>query len=250
MKKIFVRLGITISLPIISLIAFILFPGISYANKTDFEGLVVYHNLPLEEGYENILRSSIKLVEKSELFDKEFIVELCLDDQSWYPMVISSVKGPAFGFGLANKVVLKSDASFADNKAIGYGQSWNLAELIAHEMIHTYQFNRYGFGTLSTPTWKLEGYAEYVSRSQGELSLLNKSIELMLIERKKAGGSHWVWIKIKDGSGLPSQYLVDKILVQYLMEIETLTYDQVKKDTRPRIEVEQQVLKWFDKQIQ
>ncbi len=227
------------------MIAFIAFPSFSYGSKTDFEGLTIYHNTPLEEGYENVLRDVMKLVKTSELYDEEFAIELCLDDQSWYPRVINEIRGPAFGFGLANKVILKSKASFIDNKAYGYGQSWQLAELIAHEMIHTFQYNKYGFETLSTPFWKQEGYAEVISRAGRSNYDLVSSISLMISEREKVGGDHWVWITLEDESGVPSEYLRSKNLIQYMMEVEKSNYDQILEDQRTREEVESFMMDWY-----
>lgn len=244
MKKILIRLGITILIPFIILITFILFPGISYAHKTVIEDIIVYHQEPLERGIHEIISNSLAITKTSEVYDPSFNVQLCLDDGSVYPSVIKLVKGRAFGYGLANKVILKSETNVSTNKALGYGQAWNLEELIAHEMIHTYQYNHYGFGTLRTPTWKLEGYAEYQSRKRGQLSDLTTSIDLLLLERAKAGDNQWFWIQLEDGTGLPSQYLRDKILIQYLMEVEGLTYQEIKNEERAAQVVEAQALTW------
>lgn len=246
MKKLLVRLGITVSIPIITLIAFILFPGISYSKKIQIENVSVYYNTHLDESAQDLVKQSLEIVKTSELFDARFKIDLCLDDDSNYAYLINKLKGPAFGFGIGNKVILKCHANFKTNQAVGYGEAWDLKEL-THELIHTYQYHKYGLGTLKTPTWKLEGYAEYISRSKSKLNSLHESIDFMLIEREKAGGSDWVWIKLEDGTGFPSQYLVDKILIQYLMEIEQLSYTQIKKDERLREAVEEQALNWFRK---
>lgn len=244
MRKILIRLGITILIPFIILITFILFPGISYAHKTVIGDVTIYHHQPLDPGMHQIISNSLAITKTSELYDADFKVQICLDDGSVYPSVIQLLKGRAFGYGLANKVILKSEANVSSNQALGYGQAWNLQELIAHEMIHTYQYNHYGFGTLRTPTWKLEGYAEYQSRKKGQLKDLGASIDLLLSERSKAGNVQWFWIQLEDGTGLPSQYLRDKILIQYLMEVEGLTYQEIKNEERAAQVVEAQALTW------
>lgn len=245
MKKLLIRLGITISIPVISLVAFILFPALSYAKSVKVENATIYYNTTLDSKALQLLNESLELVSHSELFDPAFHIDICLDDQSNYAYVLDKLKGPAFGFGVGNKVILKCRADFAEDKAIGYGQAWNLTELIAHEIIHTYQYNRYGFKTLMTASWKLEGYAEYISRSRSEFSELESSIKLMLTEREKAGGSQWVWIKMEDETGFPSQYLADKVLVQYLMEIENLSYNDILEDKRSRVMLEEQAIDWY-----
>ncbi|MEO9485374.1 MAG: hypothetical protein ABJG47_18085 [Ekhidna sp.] len=250
MKKILIRLGITISIPMLSLIAFILFPGLSYAKKVQVENISIHYNTSLDVEATSLLHESLKMIKKSELFDPDFKIDLCLDDESNYAFLFDKLRGPAFGYGVGNKVILKCEADFKTNKAIGYGQAWDLAELIAHEIIHTYQYHHYGFATLKTPSWKLEGYAEYISRSESSYSELNTSIDLLLSEREKVGESHWVWIKLDDGTGFPSQYLADKVLVQYLIEIEELNYNQISNDRRSRASIEDSALNWYhEKQL-
>lgn len=250
MKKILFRLGITVSIPVITLIVFILFPSLSYAEKAEVENVTIHYNTSLDPAAISILKESLELIKLSELYDPTFKIDICLDDESSYAYLFDKLKGPAFGYGVGNKVIFKCYADFVTNKAVGYGQAWNLSELIAHEMVHTYQYHKYGFGTLRTSSWKLEGYAEYISRSRGQLDELSSSIKLMLDERKKAGGSHWVWIKLEDGTGFPSQYLTDKVLIQYLMEVEQLSYDDIRKDKRSRASVEDLVLNWNQKKLQ
>ena len=246
MKKILVRLGITVSIPILTLIVFIFNPSFAYSKNIEAGNVTIYYNTELDSKAVSTVKESLNIIRHSELFDSQFKMDLCLDDHSIYPTVINKVKGPAFGFGLANKVVLACRADFESNKAVGYGESWNLTELLAHEMMHTLQYNSYGWSTLTTTTWKLEGYAEYISRSKGLLGNLDVSIQLMLNEQEKAGGSHWFWITLEDGTGVPSQYLADKVLVQYLMEIERLSYDQILNDERTRESVEELVLNWYN----
>ncbi len=244
MKKILIRLGITISPPVIALIAFILFPGASYAHKTFVNQVSIYHNSTLDLNYEKVVMDAINIVSLSELYDPDFSIDLCLDDQSIYPDIINRVKGPAFGFGLANKVILKCEADFTKNKAFGYGEAWNLTGLIAHEMVHTYQYNAYGFSTLSTPSWKLEGYAEYISRNQYGSDHLRQSIAFMEKEQEREGDKFWFWIKLKDETGIPSEYLRSKNLVHYLIEIEGLSYHQIRKDERSREDIKLAMMNW------
>ena len=162
MKKLFLRISLLIFLTLTSLVVILLFPQLSYGKATQFEQITIYHNQSLNPEYESILAESLRLIQQAEIYDSDFTIDLCLDDGSFYPNIMRKIKGDAFGYGYANKAVIACEINFEEDAAWRNGKNWGLTQLIAHEMLHCYQFHDIGFSTLNTPFWKLEGYPEYV----------------------------------------------------------------------------------------
>ena len=246
MKKLILRISALILITLVSLVFFLLFPQLSYARSTGFEGnITIYHTQELAAEYQVILGESLKMAQSSEIYDSNFSIDLCLDDGPYFPHFMELVKGPALGFGYANKVAIVCKVDFGTNKAHLHGKTWNLSGLIAHEMIHCHQFNVFGFSSLNTPIWKQEGYPEYITRitrDDADLKIgLTKFIQL-----KKDGLGDWDWVESNDGNGTLANYFKARLLVQYLMEIEQMTYKEILTDDRNEEEVENKMLEWFE----
>ncbi len=238
MKRILIRLGIVVSLPFFIFIVFVLFPGLLYGNTAGFGNVTVYSNGPIPIGIAETLNESVSLVRGSELFDPNWEIQVCLSE-GLYPKLVAKIQGPAFGYGFANKVVLNSALDWEKNYAELNGRKWQLSELIAHEMLHSFQYRVDGFATLRTPIWKLEGYPEVIARSGSAIARLAKSIEVLERARNLPDFHQWTWIELDNGTGIPAAYLRYKILVQYMMETEGLSYREVLSDERTAEQVEE-----------
>jgi hypothetical protein len=125
----------------------------------------------------------------------------------------------------------------------------NLAELLAHEMIHCLQANRYGmmkFNPFSHPVfWKLEGYPEYISRHT-EISEKGNSLSndidryLNLISNATD-----IWIADdKAGCDVPNYYYKGRLMIEYLMDIRNFSYDKILSDTISENEVFNEMIVW------
>lgn len=190
-------------------ICLILNPSILYAKHTKIKNINVYHNKDLPVGFENTMLKSISMVNTSEIYDLNFDIDICLNDDSYYTKIIEAIKGKGFAHGFYNKVVITSNTDFESNISELNSRKWNLYQLIAHEMIHCYQYNVYGLKTLSIPAWKLEGYAEYIARG----TTLNKDITEEEIQDS--------WVNFSDGTGCPITYFNDYKKVKDLMASST-----------------------------
>jgi hypothetical protein len=238
-KKVVLRTGAVLGLCFILLLGIVLNPSLLYSKSSEYGNTTVYHNQELPKEFTSVLRESKKLTRSSEIYDAHFHIDLCLNDGSSYPKMIQLIKGPAFAHGFYNKVVITSEANFAANHAIINGRKWNLTQLIAHEMLHCYQYNTYGFGTFKFPMWKLEGYPEYISR-KGTATDLIANIDLLLDTDSDEG-----WIDFQDGTGSGLNYYQDRLLVQFLMEIKGWNYQQIVDDNTSRDQVEASMMKWY-----
>ena len=180
------------------------------------------------------------------MYDPTVKFEVCLNDGSIYPAIIQKILGPAFSYGFYNKVVLKSNINCKENYAELNDYHWNLTQLITHEETHCLQFNKLGFWESNpmgkNPTWKWDGYPEYVSRQgEGEKDLV-KNIERLIFCEKTDNNN---WIQFPDSTGTVIPYYKNWLLMQYCIEIKKMTYIQVLNDTTNEESINQEMMKWF-----
>jgi len=53
----------------------------------------------------------------------------------------------------------------------------------------------------------------------------------------------------EDGTGIPYSYLRGKVMVQYLHEVEGMSYDQILKDSRSEQQVESALREWYQQAL-
>ncbi len=244
-KKILVSSAVILAIPIATLVLLVLFPSWSYAHSTERGAVTVYSNAEMQEVDWQVIEKGLEIIRTSELYDEDFRFDLCLDEGAAYPRIMERIMGPAFAYGYYNKVVLASSADFRRNEADWNGRRWQLDEVIAHEMIHCLQYNAYGFETLNTPFWKHEGYCELVAGRLRSDHDLMASMEVLVKQEARDDHHEWAWIQRENGLGLPYSYLKAKVLVQYLREVEDLSYDEILTDERTQETTEYQLRDWY-----
>lgn len=213
-------------------------PSLTYAAHSTISGFSVYHQSQIPSEAEKILSEAHAIVQGSDLYSEEWKLDICLKDGSVYPEFIQKLKGKAFGYGYYNKVVLGTEVDWTQNHAEINGVRWNLTELLAHEMVHCYQYYHYGLKTLKMPVWILEGYAEYVSRKpsqQGDFLALLDWADAHTGEN---------WLPMKDGTSMSGMYLQHRLLVQYMLEIEGKSFDDLVKTQPHPAQVRAAMIAW------
>lgn len=240
-----IRLTATFLLMAVILVVIILYPALTYANKTVHGHYTVFHRQPLHPTFTSHLDQAVELVRNSEYYDPQWKLDICLDDGAAYPSLIKKIWGRAFGRGFYNKVVLMEDTHYKENKVVLNGYAWNLEQLLAHEMIHCFQFHKRGLWKskpmAAIPDWKWEGYAEYISRrNPDQRGLLQNAGRLL---RPEARGDDW--IRFADGSGTLVLYYRYWLMVQYCMDIKKMRYGQLIDDTLPEEAVWKQLMDWY-----
>lgn len=245
-----IRLTATFLLMAILLVVIILYPALTYANKTVHNNYTVFHHQPLRPALLSHLDQATELVRSSEYYDPRWKLDICLDDGALYPHLVEKVWGRAFGRGFYNKVVLMGDARYKENKVVLNGYTWNLEQLLAHEMIHCFQFHKRGLWkskpVADIPDWKWEGYAEYISRRSPDQQDLFRNSERLLKAGEEARVNGWIWFA--DGSGTLLLYYRYWLMVQYCMDVKKMRYDQLIDDTLPEEAIWKQVMDWYSEQ--
>lgn len=234
------------------LLGIVLNPSLLYANRTTIGNYTIYHNSTLDQTFSARLDDATTLIKASELFDSNLKLDICLNDGSTYPKLIRFIRGQAFGWGFADKVVLMGNANNADNSVELNGYKWNLTQLIAHEETHCLQFHKFGFWKSNPiagyPNWKWEGYPEYVSRRNADQLDLTKNI-LRKLEQEKADADGWA-IYFSDNTISPREYYNAWLLVQYCLDIKKMSYESLLADTTSEQETSRQMMLWYSNQTQ
>lgn len=256
MRKIFKRIlklsSLAILTGILTIVFIILFPQRLFAHKLGYKKFTVYSNSQIDTAIKAILDNALTLVQRSELYDSNYKYNIILCYNSFYNKIDNKIlgTGPAARARLHNVIIKiridpKNDLAFPTfHKAC----ELNLTYLIAHEMIHCLQANKYGvikFNPFKHPEfWKLEGYPEYISKQNKigvDYSLIND------IDRYIDLKTHapTIWISSEEGGcEAPDYYYKGRLMMKYLIDIKHLSYDQILKDTISENTIYQEMVKW------
>ncbi|WP_157887178.1 hypothetical protein [Hymenobacter sp. PAMC 26628] len=222
-------------------------PGLLYANRTATAHYVIYHNRSLDPALLPRLEQVRTIVQQSSCFDSTLRLNICLNDGSRYPNLIEKLWGPAFAWGFYHNVVLSGEANPAANYLYLNGYKWNLVQLLAHEATHCYQVRRLGFWQSNPvaryPTWKWEGYAEYVARRGPNCPPLRQQIR-QLNQAAQATPHEW-GITLADSTNASREYANYLILTTYCLDVKKMTYRQLLADTTSEQTVHRQLANWY-----
>lgn len=134
------------------------------------------------------------------------------------------------------------------NTAISVRSTTDLTYLLAHEMIHVLQANKYGLLNFSPikhpPMWKLEGYPEYIARRE---TILHQDYDFIReIDRyvKLNSETQDIWLEVTENHFMPFYYYKGRLMVEYLIEIKGMTYDEILKDARSEEEIFDELIQW------
>lgn len=248
-KKWLLRLGLICLATMLILIGIVLNPGMFYSIKTKHNNCTIFHDKPLPKFWFQYQQQATAIVSKSEVYDSLLHLDICINDGSKYPNIIKNVFGDAYAWGFYNKVVLMCNVNDYDHYAEKNGYKWNLPQLIAHEMVHCYQYNKLGFWR-SNPIarialWKWEGYPEYVARQNRDQKDLKNNIARLLVMREINDTD---WVQFSDGTGVPVLYYKYWLLVQFCMDVKKMTFAQILEDKTEEEEIRNQMMRWYSDQ--
>lgn len=237
-------------------IAFIvLFPQNLFANKVKYKEFTVCSNDKIDDEIKTVLDNAMSIVRNSELYDPGYRYNLILCHNTFYNKIDNKIfgEGPAARTRL-NNLIIKVRIDAKNNLAFPTFRKAcqvNLTYLLAHEMIHCLQANKYGirkFNPFKHPEfWKLEGYPEYISRkperSNENYSLTNEINRYIDLKTKATD----IWIPTEEnGCEAPDYYFRGRLMVEYLMDVKHLSYDQILNDTLSENTIYQEMIKWKD----
>jgi hypothetical protein len=256
-KRILAGTLLTVIVTISGLATIIFFPQPLFANKMEYKQFKIYSNSEISKGIEIVLDNALGLVKKSELNDPTYTYDVFL----CYKSIFNKIDDKLLGYGPTaratdNNVVVKVNVDPTRNLAFptfrGNCEA-DLTYLVAHEMMHCLQENKYGklrFNPFHHPAfWKLEGYPEYISRQTKLTSQgydLKKEIDRYIDLESKLTD---IWISIEDGRcTAPKLYYKSRLMMEYLIDVKNLSYDKILNDTVSENEIYAEMLKWKTKE--
>lgn len=228
------------------LLIIVLNPILTYANKTTHNKFTIFHNKPIDALLFSSLDSAAMLLTRSEFYNNNLKLDICLNDGSSYPSIIKAIQGQAFAWGFYNKVVIYGKMNCKENFVQLNGYHWNLIQLVAHEMMHCIQYDRLGLiksnPIADIPNWKWEGYAEYISRqNSNQKSLINN------IDRQNQTDVNSWELTFEDNTITPKVYYNDWILTQYCLDIKKMSYQNLITDTTSEQSYKEEMMNWYKK---
>jgi hypothetical protein len=250
-KRIFKVTLVAFLAAVLTIVTIVLFPQHLFANKLTYKNFTICSNNKIDNNIKTVLDNAMILVEKSELYDTNYKYNIIL----CYNTVYNKIDDQLLGNGPSarttfNNIVVKVNIDAKNNLAFPTFHKAcevNLTELLAHEMTHCLQANKYDFLKFNPyrhpEFWKLEGYPEYVAK-HAELSnkdySLPKDIDNYIERKSKTKG---IWIKEGDCE-VPDYYYKGRLLMEYLIGIKQMAYDQTLKDTASENTVYEEMIKW------
>jgi hypothetical protein len=198
-----------------------LFPQALFPNSAAADGITIYSRHALTEDAYESARKAAELLRASELYDSNRTEKIFVCDSQGLFRFFVPRSASAFGasVGVTNHVFIAS-ADFTNDTAWRFGDRRNtrsLSSVIAHEVTHGLIRNRVGLiKEIRSPACILEGYCEYIA---GEGSFPEEEgMRLFLSGEEEASGSY--------------RYFVYRLVVQYLIENQHLTFMQIFDRTR------------------
>jgi len=229
-------------------------PNLSYAKQTQFDKVTIFHNQNLEKGTAIVIKNAIQIIKKSELYNEDLNIQLCLNDDKIYPNLHPFV-GEPLAFAIFDKTIVKNcKTNFNENVAEARWainnnelRKFDLTYLLAHEFTHNLQWKDYVDKTKpGFINWKLEGYADYIAREYQQDGKLIAKIEKYLSEESKEHIGFPVF-ELEDGTKQILSYYKYALVVQYLMEIKHLKFDQIYKLEQDIDQPYSEMIEWSKK---
>jgi hypothetical protein len=168
-----------------------------------------------------------------------------------YNEIDTKLLGPAMARCVDDNILLKVQADFNKNVLIGGNSKRNLKKTIAHEAMHFYQMKKYGamkFNPLNhPPTWKLEGYPEYIA-NQKDLKSSGYDLKNSIKKLKEFEKTGEYWIETEPGQLDPLVYYKGRVMIEYLIDIKHLTYSEILNKDVTEDKVINEMTTWYNKQ--
>ncbi|MFO0507584.1 MAG: hypothetical protein ACK5YS_01805, partial [bacterium] len=255
-KRVFAVTTLTILVTISGLATILLFPQPLFANKMEYKQFSVYSNDKITADIVPLLDNAMALVERSEIYDPNYQYDILLS----YNSLFNKIDDKLLGYGPSaratdNNVTIKVQVDIKHDlffPTFHRNCQSSLTYLLAHEMIHCLQAHKYGitkFNPIKHPEmWKLEGYPEYIARqpklTDKNYSLASEIDRYIELESKATD----IWVLIEEGKcEAPNYYYKGRLMIEYLMDIKHLSYDQILNDTTSSNAVYADMINWRNK---
>ncbi|WP_145221108.1 hypothetical protein [Gimesia alba] len=228
-KKIVSISGTLMLLAMMAYVWVLYYPQALFQHSLTHRNITVYSETKIDSRWKNVIDQSLSLIQDSELIETQPKINVFLVANSKYRRLESLLARPVLAKASQNNVFLNGDIYLNRIRIRGPVLEMHLIRTLAHEMTHCLENARYGMSSTALD-WKREGYAEYISHLRDRtapdyrLSTLLEQYESHIAD----SGSSSEWMKISDGVLVPPLYVRWRLLVEYLMDVKGMSYDQIR----------------------
>jgi len=254
-KKIISTIGIVLMVFIVGITTLILFPQPLFSNSYGYKNFRIYSEYKVNEDQFNVyIDKANELIKASELYDSTYSYDIFLANESFYNKIDDRILGEwSIARAIDNNVIIKNKVHEKLGQVENGNNKFDLDYVLAHEMIHCLQENKYGkrkFNPINhPPMWKLEGYPEYISRKRF-LKKEGRSLKLEIqdfLERTKNEENQFSIIQISSNESTPYVYYKSRLLTEYLIEVKGLSYHEILNDKRSEELIYKEMMEWYEK---
>lgn len=248
-KKIVATTVVILLVFVSGIIAIAVSPQMLFANELEHNKFSVYSSETYDENsLKIVLDDAYKLVEHSELHDPDLQFGILLAHNHFWNKIEDLRGEGVLARPLADNITIKVPINPELNEARSSRSTVNLTYLLAHEMVHVLQADKYGLLNFSPikhpPMWKLEGYPEYIARC-AQLNADAYSLRSEIQRYKElVEASDDMNVEVTEGHFMPFYYYKGRVMIEYLMDVKGMTYDEILKDDTTEELVYQEVLQW------
>lgn len=211
----------------------LVYPQVLFAHEVRYKNFTVYSRQPLDQSIYTVLDIVDAQLSASQINDATVEPKIFLtNSQKLYSLLSLYIGWNSFGKGyplLPTNNVFINEADVSRDlvfRKAATGSQRSLSGVISHEITHLHIRRKFGyFRNVMMPSWKKEGYAEYVAG--GSTLDYDSGVKLW-----KANPS--------DGTGY--QYFKYYLTVKYVLETDKITVEDLFNRVLDQAQLEQKVL--------
>ncbi len=207
------------------------FPEPLFAHKYSYKNFVIYSRTPIDDRIRAELDVVSQRLATSELNDPAIVHRVFITgSSSWYAFFNGPYRGAmARNYEFHNSIFVPQLDLTSGNVVHFDGTAAPIASILAHEMTHTLSQRRLGIiRSWRTPSWKKEGYAEYIGNPRTG-SLIE---DLRILDNAP------------DGLAVQKRYFEAALLWRYLADIRKMTFAEIMSDSVVRESVDEEMRAW------
>ncbi len=205
------------------------YPQALFQHSLTHRSITVYSETEIDSRWKSVIDQSLSLIQNSELIETQPKINVMLVANTKYRRLESLLASPVLAKASQNNVFLNGDIEFDRRRIRGFVLEMDLIRTLAHEMTHCLENARYGINDTALD-WKREGYAEYISHHSDRTApdyRLTTLLEQYESQIADSDGSA-EWMEISAGVLVPPLYVRWRLLVEYLMDVKGMSYDQIR----------------------
>ena len=219
-------------------------PEYFYRHSFKYRKFLVYSDESIDKGIEPLLDLSHEQLKCSEIDSDSLIYNVVLSEKNLYGRLIRKNQ---IAQSVANNIVIKGKVDIKNNRIIRPSLEMNLVYAITHEGVHCQQHEELGlfmkFFMKKYPTWKIEGYAEWISQNGifENSDWIYDKIDMIIDTESKTPFRR---VDLNNGYVKPLFYLKSQLLIGYLLDELKMSYSEIIQKEIDEDALFEEIISW------